>query len=143
MRIIATLVVLVLVVMAYIRLAPSKVARWHRASDADDVGDYTEAGGFKAVRQINAPSDVVLSRLSDIARQTPRTQVLAGSENADLITFITRSRIMGFPDYTTAVITDERLIVYGRLRFGRSDFGVNRLRVLAWLEQLGDLIEAP
>ena len=57
-----------------------------------------------------------------------------------------RSRFIGFPDYVTVkAVALERgaaLIVYSRSRYGRSDFGVNRTRVEAWLAALGDSIRA-
>ena len=43
---------------------------------------------------------------------------------------------MGFPDYTTVQLKDDRLMIWARLRFGRSDLGVNRRRVDRWLADL-------
>jgi len=43
---------------------------------------------------------------------------------------------MGFPDYTTITMADEDLLIYARLRFGRSDFGVNGARVDRWIKAL-------
>ena len=75
-----------------------------------------------------------------IATATPRTHRLAGSPEAGRITWITRSRLWGFPDYTTAQVTQTptgpRLDIHARLRFGRSDMGVNAARLHAWLAQL-------
>ncbi len=57
-----------------------------------------------------------------------------------LITYVQRSRVFGFPDYLTvkAVVMDggAGLIIWSRARYGRSDFGVNRARVEAWLAAL-------
>ncbi|MFC3118172.1 DUF1499 domain-containing protein [Jhaorihella thermophila] len=53
-----------------------------------------------------------------------------------MITYISRTPTIGFPDYTTVWQDGDRLVVWGRLRFGRSDFGVNRARVEAWLKAL-------
>ena len=47
-----------------------------------------------------------------------------------MITYVTRSALWGFPDYTTAIAQpDDRggtyLILHGRARYGASDLGVN------------------
>ena len=55
------------------------------------------------------------------------------------MTFETRSLRLGFPDYTTITIQDGLLVVYGRLRFGKADMGVNKTRVTEWLAAVGPL----
>ena len=53
----------------------------------------------------------------------------------------------GFPDYTTVSIlpagtfdnAGPLLMIDGRLRFGRSDLGVNKARIERWLTALGPL----
>jgi len=59
----------------------------------------------------------------------------------------TRSRLWGFPDYTTVVATEHEgapvLMIHARLRFGKADLGVNKARVQAWLAQMSDLVAAP
>ena len=52
-------------------------------------------------------------------------------------TYVTRTKFMGFPDYTTARQDGDFLKVYARLRFGRSDLGVNGARIADWLLQMG------
>jgi len=51
-----------------------------------------------------------------------------------MITYVTRSRVFGFPDYTTVRQAGPQLEIYGRLRFGRSDLGVNAARIDGWLQ---------
>ncbi|THH38436.1 DUF1499 domain-containing protein [Aliishimia ponticola] len=126
-------VILLLVVglLAFIRLAPSDPARWHQPVTAQ--ADKDMASG--AIRVL--PGDAAtLARLKEIALQTPRTEVLAGSVEEGRITFVTRSKVMGFPDYTTADLQDEQLRLFARLRFGKSDLGVNAKRLEGWLAQL-------
>ena len=53
-----------------------------------------------------------------------------------MITYVTRSRVFGFPDYTTVRQAGDTLEIHGRLRFGESDMGVNAARVDGWLERL-------
>ena len=77
-----------------------------------------------------------LARLDAIIRATPRTKVLAGAVAEGMITYVSRTRWMGFPDYTTVQRDGDVLKIYGRLRFGRSDLGVNKARVEGWLAAL-------
>jgi len=117
--------------LAYIRLAPSDVARWHRMPEVN--GDKSFKSGV--IRQVAAAPEG-LARIDAIIRDTPRTRVLAGSVREGKITFVTRSRMMGFPDYTTVQQAGGILEIYARSRFGRSDLGVNRARVEGWLARL-------
>nr|WP_232204294.1 DUF1499 domain-containing protein [Roseobacter sp. CCS2] len=135
------LVVLILGLMAYVRFAPTDAARWHQPLMLTAPGDYPEEGGFLVERKIAAPAPEVLAAVESRALATPRTQVIAGSVDEGMITFMTRSRVMGFPDYTTVAVYNDTLVIYGRLRFGRSDMGVNKARIESWLETLGPLTE--
>lgn len=117
---------------AYVRLAPGDPAIWHQPPPAS--ADPAMRNGV--VRTIAAGADG-LERLDRIMTQTPRTRVLAGSVAAGMITYVTRSRLFGFPDYTTvARQDDDALRIFARARFGRSDLGVNGRRVDAWLVAL-------
>lgn len=142
---IALLVLLILAVVmgaAYVRLAPSDPDRWHRFADPKGPGDYPFAGGFEARRVVAGDPDAVMAALAGAAQNTPRTQVLAGSAKSGFVTFVTRSALWGFPDYTTIYLTRDdpqaegatTLTIHARLRFGQSDLGVNAARVRAWLE---------
>ncbi len=77
---------------------------------------------------------IASKKIHDIAQQTPRTTVLRGSVESGRITYVTRTKLIGFPDYTTVQLEDGTLMVHARLRFGRSDFGVNRARAERWIE---------
>ena len=139
-------VVIAVGLLFYIRLAPSAVERWH----IDPTGPSARTGeGRFLVRDgadkdsptvAHAPHDV-LAQFADIALTSPRTILLAGAPETGRMTFVSRSKFFGFPDYTTvqSVVAGEgstKLVVYGRLRFGRRDFGVNRARIQSWLRQL-------
>jgi len=117
--------------MGFIRLAPSDPSQWHVVPAVTQDRDLP--GG---AMRILADSEGALALIDAIARATPRTTVLAGSVDEGMITYITRSRIMGFPDYTTVRQEGDTLTVYARLRFGRSDLGVNRARIDGWLAEL-------
>lgn len=122
---------LVVLLGAYIRLAPSDPGIWHVAPVGE--ADLDMQGGV--IRVIETGPDG-LARLDAIARTTPRTSVLAGSVKEGMITYVTRTKVIGFPDYTTVQQDGGALRIHARLRFGRSDFGVNRTRVDGWLAAL-------
>ncbi len=141
MRIVVIVVVLILGLMAYVRFAPTDTALWHQTPDATEPGDTATAGSFLAVRRISTPASEVLAAVEQRALATPRTRLLAGSVAEGMITFQTRSLLWGFPDHTTVAVQGDMLVVYGRLRFGSSDLGVNKARIEGWLQTLGPLTE--
>ena len=143
----AALLLLLLILvggMAYIRLAPSDPARWN--TDPPAFTGEIAAGpdgviavplGARALLSFgDGASEEALARLDAIALATPRTTRLAGSPEAGRITWITRSLIFGFPDYTTATATPAGIDLYARERFGRYDFGVNAARLRDWTAKL-------
>lgn len=131
MTILFILLILVLIGLVYIRFAPSDPERWHVMPDV--VQDRTGAGD--AARRITGGQDA-FAKLVEIAMASERTSVLAGSLEEGMITCVTRSKVFGFPDYTTIALTENEILVLARLRFGRSDFGVNAGRVDAWIARL-------
>lgn len=124
-------ILIVVAGLAWIRLAPSDPAVWH--VDPKVTADQDLAGGVR--RRIPATEDT-FAQLDRIILATPRTEVLAGSVEDGKITYITRSKWMGFPDYTTVMRNETVLELFARLRFGQSDTGVNKARVDGWLERL-------
>ena len=141
MRILIAILFLVIGLMLYIRLAPTQPERWHNRPTADAPTDRDEEGGYQAVRRMTAPAAEVLAEMRKIALETPRTELVAGSVDEGMMTFRTRSAFWGFPDFTTVAAEGDLLVIYGRLRFGRSDMGVNKARVRDWLDRLGPLTE--
>jgi hypothetical protein len=119
-------IILVLVVggMLYVRLAPTDVARWHQPIEA--VADADLDGG--AVRVV-AVDESAWARVDAAARALDRTQPIAGSLTEGRITYRTRSKVIGFPDFTTVEYSDGTLKMFARLRFGASDLGVNAKRL--------------
>ena len=114
----------------YVRLAPSDPRVWHAMPD--EMEDVDMDGGAK---RVVTAGEGALERLHAIALDTPRTQVLAGSVEDGKITYITRSRVFGFPDYTTVELRDGQIMVFARLRYGMMDLGVNAARVDAWIAE--------
>ncbi len=124
------LIAVVIAVGGYIRLAPSDPMRWHVAPQG------AERDMQRGVVRVVETGPDGLARLDAIARAAPRTTVLAGSVGEGMITYITRTKLFGFPDYTTVQQDAETLRIYARSRFGRKDFGVNRDRITQWLAVL-------
>lgn len=129
-------VLIVLGAVAWFRVAPSNPEQWHVSSKTDQIGDYPRRDGFMTVRHVGENASDVMADLDEVVRATPRTTVLAGSLGEGMITYVTRSRVFGFPDYTTVVLMGETLQINGRLRFGQSDLGVNRRRIDGWIAEI-------
>ena len=137
---IAFAIIAVLALMAYVRLAPVDAAAVN-ASPAHQEGAWDvvlpmEGGASLRLSSAKgAPSDL-LAKLDAIAMATPRTIRIAGSVAEGRITYETRSLLWGFPDYTTAEAREDGLYIHARLRFGKSDLGVNAARLQDWLDRL-------
>jgi len=86
------------------------------------------------------PEDIAAA-FDTFATAQPRVERLVVSEDALHVTYIQRSRLMGFPDYVSIRFLDlgdgeTGVAVYSRARYGQSDLGVNRARVENWLAAL-------
>lgn len=142
----ATGFAVVLGFLAYVRLAPSDPAVWHvdprLVTNLPDTGRYMrrDAEGDGPAAVFPGPQDAVLGRFDAIAMAEPGVSLLAGSVADHHVTYIARSRIIGFPDYISVVAYPAKggtvLAIYSRLRFGQSDFGVNARRIEGWLRQM-------
>ena len=130
---------------AYIRLAPVDPDRWHidLGSLGRDLGDHPaqemRVGTNSAALRIAGDADALMARiarLDEVALATARTRRIAGDPAEGWVTWETRSLVFGFPDYTTAQITDGALVILARSRFGRGDWGVNAARLRDWLSKL-------
>lgn len=133
----------VVLAMMWVRLAPSKVEVWHNPDvPMMEPGEYSADGSHLVQRVFEGDATPTFVRLDQIIRATPRTTVLTGSVAEGRVTYITRTRWMGFPDYTTVTFRKSpigdatTLQVFGRSRFGKSDMGVNKARIEGWLADL-------
>jgi hypothetical protein len=113
----------------YVRLAPSNPDVWHVAPVANGAAGEIQTQSNGATLLL---STATLAQIDAVAMASPRTKRLAGSLDEGRITWITRSAIWGFPDYTTAEATAEGIKIHARLRFGKSDLGVNAARLRDW-----------
>jgi uncharacterized protein (DUF1499 family) len=132
------------VLMITIRMARVDITQWHIMPEPNASGFHVMPHGVHAVVPIKARQEDVIAAVQDIARHTPRTRVIAGGVSEGKVTFETRLRVFGFPDYTTVATAQSKgqdvLMIHARLRFGRKDFGVNAARVQNWLSQLDAVV---
>jgi uncharacterized protein (DUF1499 family) len=136
MMFLGVLLVALLGFAAYVRLAPSDPARWN----TDPALGAEGRNSHVAKVFVPLPPAEALAAFDKVAMADPRTVRLAGSPEEGRITYISRSRLWGFPDYTTvgAVPGDGGtwLVIFARARFGDSDLGVNAARVGRWVAAL-------
>jgi hypothetical protein len=122
---------LVVLAQAAIRLWPVRPQDYHQTITPEafaNVRFCPEPGARLAME----PPD--LAPFIAAARAEPRTRLLAGSATDGLVTFVSRSRIWGFPDVTTAEITPQGLCIIARQVIGNNDWGQNAKRLNRWLE---------
>ena len=139
------LLVAVIGLLAYIRLAPSDPARWH----VDPAGAEDPGEGGVLMTPPDAPvlattPETLMELFDAIAMAEPRITRLAGSVAEGHVTYVARTAIMSFPDYISVRALPAEggatLAVISRLRFGRSDMGVNRARLDRWMAELGERV---
>jgi hypothetical protein len=76
-----------------------------------------------------------------LANAEPRTFLAADYPDRLQAHYVVRSAVFNFPDLVTVQVTPDgtdtsRLVLYSRSVYGRSDLGVNRKRLDAWLVSL-------
>jgi Protein of unknown function (DUF1499) len=98
-----------------------------------------EGGDARAPDYPGAPV-ALLERLSGHVQSQRGCSVLAGTPQDSWMTFVCRSRIMGYPDLVSVrsfpTAGGSSLAIWSRARFGNYDWGVNRGRVEGWLAAL-------
>lgn len=133
--------IVILAGLLWVRLSPHDADRWHvDPADADPPrGNGYRIIGEEAPRFLGDPQ-LVIETLIDVARTEDRARILDGGVDEGLITFVTRTKWVGFPDYVTfkAVAEGDRtkLAAISRARYGGSDWGVNRERLDRWFAEL-------
>ncbi|MFC6584032.1 DUF1499 domain-containing protein [Sulfitobacter aestuariivivens] len=118
------LLIVVVALAAYVRLEPVDADAQHQPVTATE--DKTRDG--RAIRIIPA-SEGLLEKLDGLMMADAGTKRLAGSVEEGRITYITRTKWWGFPDFTTIEQDGDLIKMHARLRFGRRDFGVNAARL--------------
>ncbi len=140
------LLALIVGMLLWVRVAPTDADQWHVDPETVQKGmrpnQYLMRDGADADSLIfdMKPSDLA-AKINEIALSQPRTVVLAGTPADSHVTYMQRSKLMAYPDYISVKVTAEeggksRLFIYSRSRFGRSDLGVNKARIRAWIAAL-------
>ena len=130
----------------YVRTAPSDPSDWHidpmAAERTGRPNDFMvrPPGFFGADMEsrIYPLAIGTLSRALDaVAASEPRVNRLAGNPDQGFITYVARSRLVGFPDYVSVRVVPSgdgvAFAIWSRARFGYSDRGVNKARVERWI----------
>ncbi|RLJ41563.1 uncharacterized protein DUF1499 [Litoreibacter meonggei] len=136
------LILLVISAAAVVRLRPITPEAWH--VDPEAVASKGEAGHFAVTKDGDIEPYVVQGTMSQIAdalqariEATPGTTLLAGDLKEGFATYITRSKLWGFPDVTNIKLEPmgDQTVVHmaARLVYGKADLGVNEARVRHWL----------
>jgi uncharacterized protein (DUF1499 family) len=131
MKFLAALFVLSVALIVYVRLSPNSAEKWHVAPEVDRDKSYSN-GVLRRVE--NAPDG--LGKLHEVIGKDASTQVLAGDVASGMVTYLSRTKLMGYPDFTTIKQDGDTLLIHGRSRFGKRDFGVNAKRVDGWIAAL-------
>ena len=142
-----TLLILLLLAVAgfmlYVRLTPSDPALWHvdpRAIPKPDKPNHwliRPVGGDARPPNYRLEAPRLAAAIDEVLRDQPRTQRVAGSVESGHMTYLTRTPLMGYPDYVSirvyATEMGSSFAAFSRSRFGQSDLGANRKRMEAWL----------
>jgi uncharacterized protein (DUF1499 family) len=136
--------------MLYIRHSSMSVERWHvdpaTAPRPGTPNAYLlrDIDGDAPAAMLAAPPEAVAAALDRVAATAPRVTRLAGSAAGGHVTYVQRSRIMGYPDAMSIRLSPvgdgTRIEIFSRSRFGYSDAGVNAARVARWMARLEDAL---
>jgi uncharacterized protein (DUF1499 family) len=108
----------------------------YRVAPADSV---IEADAVAPVFQTSTPE--LAAKFERIARESGNVDVVGGSPESGFVTYVQTSSMFAFPDYISVKFIEidantSTLAVFSRSRLGQSDLGVNKKRIIAWLDQL-------
>ena len=90
----------------------------------------------------DVPAAQLRARWREFAASQPRTELLAEDVEGLQADYVQRSARFRFPDIITVRFISvsasrSTLVIFSRSIYGRSDFGVNRKRINAWLKAFG------
>jgi uncharacterized protein (DUF1499 family) len=135
-------------VMLYVRFTPTDAAMWHvdpRAISKPAKPNnwlIRPVGGDARPPHYRAEVADLVAAIEAAAAGMGDMRLIAGSAQSGHLTYQSRTKWMGFPDFTTFRVysTDEGVsfAAFSQARFGHSDLGYNRARLEAMLA----LIEA-
>jgi len=139
---VATLFGIVIFAAVAFRVMPMDAARYHirpALAVPPSTPNFALMVGDEALvlprNLADVAADVALKAASDGA------VLLAGQPEDGFVTYVYRSRLMGFPDALSLTLdpTDEggaRVQIFSWSRFGYGDLGVNAARVADWVAAL-------
>lgn len=142
MRLILTIIGLLAVATisaaVWLRSVPMPVEVWHvdpASVTPPSSPNFVLRVGDDAPR-LSGSIPEVAARLDAIAT-AEGAQMIAGDLAEGFVTYVARSRILGFPDAVSIRLHEDgnevRVDIFSRSRFGYSDLGVNDARVTRWI----------
>ena len=146
LSVVAVVLAIAVAGMIYIRSVGHDPATWHvdptlgeRTGRPNDVL-VAPAGGDLAAPVSKADPTALMQAFHAVATAAPRVSVVAGEPAEGFVTYVQRSKWIGWPDYVSVkavpVEGGATLAIWSRSRFGYSDMGVNRARIEDWLARL-------
>lgn len=136
-------------IMLFVRLSPNSVADWHedpafvKKPAKPNAHLIRLVGGDEIAPIYGLSPEALAERIDQIAREDGAT-LFAGSAESGHMTYISRSPMMGFPDFTSVKVSragdGATFAAFARARFGYSDMGANRARLSRWTAALEDMV---
>ncbi len=138
----------IVIVLSYIRFSKPDQSLWH--VDPEEVsGNNLKNSYLINSKNKNKPAyslevNELYHELNKIVLED-RCKKVFGNVKENLITYVCRSKVFGFPDYISVSFSrldDGRtsLAIFSRSRFGLYDFEKNIKRIDRWLEKLKSAI---
>lgn len=144
--ILAGVALVILAAVAYVRFVPGRVKAWHvdpllaKKPNRPNAFIMRPGTGKYPAREYDVDAAVLAQAFDDFVLAQPNVKQLAGGPGAGFTTYVARTPLMGYPDYISVRAVDlgggrAALVVFSRARFGYSDGGMNRKRMLLWLKE--------
>ncbi|WP_408629811.1 DUF1499 domain-containing protein [Aliiroseovarius salicola] len=130
----AMIAILASALAIYARSKPLPTVQLRAQPGPEARGFHHMKGGAKCVLPLGQLPEDGHEMLLQIIRRTERTKEVFDTPQGH--SFVTRSKLFGFPDITRIWIADGHLHIYSSLVIGRSDLGVNARRLEGWITQL-------
>ncbi len=94
------------------------------------------------------PPARLYAALRAVAAGQERTFLQAEDPATMEVRYVVRSAVLNFPDLIVAQVSSRAedssaLVLYSRSLYGRSDLGVNRARIAAWIAALDAMLRPP
>ena len=143
------LIIIVLVLagfLAFVRLAPSDPEIWHvdpltakKPWRKRNVFILRDDGSDPSPPIYDVDAGTLAKAFDAFVMAKDRLERLAGSPDDLFVTYVARTKLIGYPDYVSVAFIDlgegrSTLALFSRSRFGYGDQGVNRRRLAEWLK---------